>query len=161
MIELKKWVTPLDLGPDGIFVNEACGWIMDFNKMTLFGMVKNRLNWLGQRQEVLAQNIANADTPKYRPQDLRAYDFKELVRNEAAQLNLEASAPNHLKGNRRRIRDFSTEETRRPFETAPNGNAVILEEQMAKVNETQISHDLTTQLYKKHLNMIKMALGSR
>ncbi len=129
--------------------------------MTLFGMVKNRLNWLGQRQEVLAQNIANSDTPRYRPSDLRPYDFEELVRNEAAQLNLDASGPNHLKGNRRRIRDFSSQEERRPFETAPNGNAVVLEEQMAKINETQISHDLTTQLYKKHLNMIRMAIGNK
>jgi len=127
--------------------------------MTLFGMVKNRLTWLGQRQEVLAQNIANSDTPKYRPSDLRPYNFKELVRNEAAQLNLAASDPSHIKGIRRRIRDFSTEVERKPFETAPNGNSVVLEEQMAKINETQISHDLTTQLYKKHLNMIRMAIG--
>ncbi len=129
--------------------------------MTLFGMVKNRLNWLGQRQEVLAQNIANSDTPKYKPSDLRAYDFKELVRNEAAQLNLNASGPDHIQGVRRRIRDFSIKEERKPFETAPNGNSVILEEQMAKINETQISHNLTTQLYKKHLNMIRMAIGNK
>ena len=74
-------------------------------------------------------------------------------------MNLDATGPNHIQGNRRRIRDFATEETRRPFETATNGNAVVLEEQMAKINETQISHDLTTQLYKKHLNMIRMAIG--
>ncbi|MBL6933344.1 MAG: flagellar basal body rod protein FlgB [Rhodospirillales bacterium] len=134
---------------------------MDLNKLTLFGMVKNRLNWLGQRQEVLAQNIANSDTPKYRPSDLRPYNFKELVRNEAAQLNLEATGQNHIQGIRRRIRDFSAEVERKPFETAPNGNSVVLEEQMGKINETQISHDLTTQLYKKHLNMIRMAIGNR
>ncbi len=39
---------------------------MDLNKVSLFGMMKQRLAWLGQRQEVLAQNIANADTPGYR-----------------------------------------------------------------------------------------------
>jgi flagellar basal-body rod protein FlgB len=134
---------------------------MDFNKLTLFGMVKSRLTWLGQRQEVLAQNIANSDTPKYRPSDLKPYNFKELVRNETAQLNLNASGPDHIKGIRRRIRDYSSEVERNPFETAPNGNSVILEEQMAKINETQISHDLTTQLYKKHLNMIRMAIGNK
>ena len=59
---------------------------MDFNKMSLFGMVKKKLNWLGQRQEILAQNIANSDTPKYRASDLKPYDFQELVRKEANQL---------------------------------------------------------------------------
>jgi len=132
---------------------------MEIGKLTLFSIVKNRLNWLGQRQEVLAQNVANADTPRYKPRDLKAYNFQELVRNKTAQLNLDASGPNHIQGNRRRIRDYASQEERSPFETAPNGNAVILEEQMAKINETQMSHSLTTELYKKHLNMIRMAIG--
>ena len=132
---------------------------MEIGKLTLFSIVKNRLNWLGQRQEVLAQNIANSDTPRYKPSDLKAYNFQDLVRNETAQLNLDASGANHIQGSRRRIRDFATQVERNPFETAPNGNAVILEEQMAKLNETQMNHSLTTELYKKHLNMIRMAIG--
>jgi len=132
---------------------------MEIGKLTLFSMVKNRLSWLSQRQEVLAQNIANSDTPRYKPSDLKPYNFQELVRKQTGQLNLDASGPNHIAGKRRRIRDFSTEVERRPFETAPNGNAVILEEQMAKLNETQMSHSLMTQLYKKHLSMIRMAIG--
>jgi len=132
---------------------------MEIGKLTLFSIVKNRLNWLGQRQEVIAQNIANSDTPRYKPSDLKAYNFEELVRNKTAQLNLDASGPNHIQGNRRRIRDYAAQVERNPFETAPNGNAVILEEQMAKLNETQMSHSLTTELYKKHLNMIRMAIG--
>ena len=134
---------------------------MDFNKMSLFGMVKSKLTWLGQRQEILAQNIANSDTPRYKASDLRPYDFKALVRQEAGQLNMVANDPNHLPGRRRRIRDYASEVERRPFETAPNGNAVILEEQMAKINETQINHNLMTQLYKKHLSMIRMAIGNK
>ena len=55
--------------------------------------------------------------------------------------------------------DFIKFEERRPFETAPNGNSVIVEEQMAKINGSQINHKLTTNLYKKHLNMFRIALG--
>jgi flagellar basal-body rod protein FlgB len=134
---------------------------MEIGKLTLFSMVKNRLSWLSQRQEVVAQNIANADTPRYKPSDLKTYNFQELVRNQEAQLNLDSSGPGHIMGSRRRIRDFSTQVERNPFETAPNGNAVILEEQMAKLNETQINHTLTTKLYKKHLDMIRMAIGNK
>ncbi len=132
---------------------------MGFNNLTLFGMVKNRLNWLTQRQEVLAQNIANSDTPKYRPSDLKPYDFGELVRRENMQLSMKTTDSRHVKGIRRRIRDFSSETERRPFETSPNGNSVVLEEQMAKVSETEINYRFTTQIYKKHLAMIKIALG--
>lgn len=132
---------------------------MDFNKLTLFGMVKNRLNWLTQRQEVLAQNIANSDTPKYRPSDLKPYNFGQLVRRENMQLALKTSNSSHLPGAKRRVTDYSSEVERKPFETSPSGNSVILEEQMAKVNETQMNHRFTTQIYKKHLMMIKLALG--
>ncbi|MCP5366020.1 MAG: flagellar basal body rod protein FlgB [Hyphomicrobiales bacterium] len=132
---------------------------MDLNKLTLFGMVKKRLAWLAQRQEVVAQNIANADSPGYRPKDLRAFQFRELVRREGAELNMAVSQPGHQGGRRKRIRDFAEETERRPFETAPAGNAVILEEQMGKLNETGAAHKLTSELYKKHLNMIRIAIG--
>jgi len=132
---------------------------MGFNTLTLFGMAKNRLNWLTQRQEVLAQNIANSDTPKYRPSDLKPYDFKQLVRRENMQLTLKTSNPKHLHGIKHSVSDYSSDVERKPFETSPNGNAVILEEQMAKVSETQVNHRFITQIYKKNLMMIKLALG--
>lgn len=132
---------------------------MDFDKVTLFQAAKKKLQWLTQRQEVLSQNIANADSPNYRAHDLKPYQFRELVRQEKMQVNMTVTDPNQLPGARRRIRDFADEKTRIPFETAPDGNNVVLEEQMAKVNETGIKHKLTTELYKKHLAMIKMAIG--
>ena len=132
---------------------------MDLNSLTLFQAAKKRLQWLTQRQEVLSQNIANSDTPRYRSRDLRSYNFREILRRESFQMNMKTSEGNHFGGRRRRIRDFDEEKDFRPFETAPAGNSVILEEQMAKVNDSSISHKLTTQLYKKHLKMFKIAIG--
>ncbi|MEX2311110.1 MAG: flagellar basal body rod protein FlgB [Rhodospirillales bacterium] len=134
---------------------------MDLDKTTLFGAVKSRLGWLTQRQEVLSQNIANADTPRYRGTDLKPFKFREILRQEKIQLNMDVTSTSHLPGRRKRIRDFAEETVRQPFETAPNGNTVVLEEQMAKVNETQAKHKLVTQLYKKHLSMIVMAVRAR
>ena len=128
------------------------------SSLGLFQAVKKRLNWLGQRQEVLAQNIANADTPNYRSSDLKPYNFKELLRREDAQLNMVTSGSNHLSGRKKRIRDYSSEKSS-PFETSPAGNNVILEEQMAKVGETGTNYKMATGLYKKHLHMFKIALG--
>jgi flagellar basal-body rod protein FlgB len=132
---------------------------MSFNNITLFATARKRLDWLTQRQEVLAQNIANSDTPKYRASDLKGFKFHEILRRESMQLNMSASEGNHLPGQRKRLRDFSEHEERSAYETAPNGNSVVLEEQMAKVNESQINHQFTTNIYKKHIKMFMLALG--
>ncbi|MEQ8664720.1 MAG: flagellar basal body rod protein FlgB [Rhodospirillales bacterium] len=131
----------------------------DLDSLTLFGAVKKRLSWLGQRQEVLAQNIANANTPDYRASDVRPYEFRELVRREQMQINMVRTSGNQIEGQRRAIRDYYEDHTIKPYETTPDGNAVVLEEQMAKVNETAVSHRFTTEIYRKHLGMLKMALG--
>ncbi len=132
---------------------------MDLNKIPLFDAVRKRLDWLSQRQEILAQNIANSDTPKYRPHDLKPFNFKSLVDRERMQLGVRVTSVNHITGKPQRLRNFNEVETRKPYESTPNGNAVILEEQMMKINETNISYKLTSDLYKKHTRMIQIALG--
>ena len=136
---------------------------MELSKFTLFEVVKKRLAWIGQRQEILAQNIANADTPKYRARDIEPFKFKDLVRGKSSiGLNMSTTMGSHILGRRSPVRDFKEVTDRRPFETNPIGNSVVLEEQMSKLSENGISHRLTTQLYKKHLNLFRMALrGSR
>ncbi len=134
---------------------------MELEKIPFFSVVKKRMSWFSQRQEVLAQNIANADTPGYKARDLKSFKFKDLVRSENARLVMKTTEGNHLSGQRRRIRDFRDEEIRDPAETDTTGNSVILEEQMVKMNETSLGYRMTTELYKKHLNMIKMAIGRR
>lgn len=131
---------------------------MDFNATTLFGTMKKKLAWLTQRQEVLAKNIANADTPGYNARDIKPIDFKKEVRR-AKGLKMEVTSPVHLAGASRAASDFDVAKDRRPYETAPAGNSVILEEQMQKLNETGTTHRLMTELYKKNLNMFKIALG--
>ena len=134
---------------------------MEIGNLSLFSIVKKRMAWLSQRQEVLAQNIANSDTPGYKARDLKAFKFEDLVRRENAGLSMNATAKNHLGGQRKRVRDFAEAEDRKPYETNPNGNSVVLEEQMAKMSENSISHNLVSELYKKHMSMIRMALGRR
>ena len=134
---------------------------MELDKIALFGLVKKRLAWLAQRQEVLARNIANSDTPGYKPRDLKAFDFRRLVSREVGRVNLDVTNRAHVGGGPGHSADFAEERTRNPYESAPAGNAVILEEQMMKVGETTMNYRLTTELYEKHLNMIRTALGRR
>ncbi len=134
---------------------------MELDKIALFGLVKQRLAWLAQRQEVLAKNIANADTPGYKPRDLVAFEFKRLVSPEVGRITPDVTNRAHVGGGPKPSADFAEERTRHAYETAPAGNAVILEEQMMKIGETTMNYRLTTELYKKHLNMIRTALGRR
>lgn len=135
---------------------------MDLTNTALFVDLKQRLAWLGQRQEVLAENIANADTPGFRPRDLEPFRFQDLVRGEAPNsVSLERTQPAHLGGTGRSARGFAETMARDPYETSPAGNAVVLEEQMAKVSETQSAHRLMTELYRKHLGLIRLAVGGR
>lgn len=132
---------------------------MDLNKLTLFGLVKGRMGWLAKRQEVLAQNVANADTPNYKPSDLKAFDFKEMMQRKQTSLSLVRTSPMHLTGAQRSVSAFTTVENQNPYETSPDGNGVVLEEQMGKIGETQVQYQMTNELYRKHMGMIKIALG--
>jgi flagellar basal-body rod protein FlgB len=132
---------------------------MDFATLPLFQAVKKRLGWLGQRQEVLSQNIANADTPGYRARDLKTYDFREIVRRETQQINMTVTNPNQMSGQRKRLRDFTEAESKVPYETRPDGNSVVLEEQVMKIGEAGLKHQLTTELYRKHMSLFRLALG--
>ncbi len=132
---------------------------MALDDLTLFNAVKKKLAWLTQRQDVLAQNIANADTPDYRASDMRPFEFREILRRETMQINMQTTGEGHLGGRRRRIRDFAEEINRQPYETAPDGNSVVLEEQVQKVNETSMAHKFSTEIYRKQLAMLRMALG--
>ena len=130
-------------------------------KPGLFSLLGKRMDWLGQRQKVLAQNIANADTPDYVPQDLKAQDFRRMVeRNYLPSLKPDATQAGHIQTSTLRADDRSVDQKDR-YETAPSGNAVVLEEQLINVAQTQADYNAITNLYKKQVSMLKMALRGR
>jgi flagellar basal-body rod protein FlgB len=126
----------------------------------LFDILARKMDWLGQRQKVLAQNVANADTPGYAPQDLKEGPFERMVRGRMAvvqprRTDVQHMTPASTAGDGAH-REF---EPRERYETAPSGNAVVLEEQLVKVQQTQIDYQTMTSLYSKHLRMFSLALG--
>jgi flagellar basal-body rod protein FlgB len=131
---------------------------MDLGQLKLFSLLGKRMSWLGARQEVLAHNVANADTPGYVPHDVKAQDFASLLRPSAPPAELRITDAGHLEPTRRPPRHREAKD-RTVFETAPDGNAVVLEDQLMKVNETQAGYRLATNLYSKHIAMIKAAIG--
>ena len=67
---------------------------MSLSDLPIFGMFQQKMSWLGNRQDVLARNIANASTPGYVPQDLKAQDFRSVL--SAAQGDLVTTNPLHI-----------------------------------------------------------------
>lgn len=116
------------------------------------------MSWLNQRQEVLAQNIANADTPDYVPQDLEPMEFRRVL-HKVEPVAPARTDPAHLVGTLGAPKPFREETPRHRYETAPAGNAVVLEDQLINVADTQMEYQLVTNLYRKHVGMIKTALG--
>ena len=56
---------------------------MDTSQIPLFAMLRQRLGYLGQRERVIAENVANADTAGFTPRDIKAPTFDQMVRTGA------------------------------------------------------------------------------
>ena len=137
---------------------------MDLNKIPLFAALTRRLDWLGARQRVLAENVANADTPGYRPSDLKPQSFRDLVQGAGKVGNgvhLAATRPGHIGARAGGAGAISEARERAAYESSPTGNAVVLEQQLMKVAETQLEHQTIANLYRKHVNMVRLAIGRR
>ena len=131
---------------------------MPVTDLPLFSMLKTRMYWLNERQKVLAENVANADTPGFRGHDLKQLDFHEALRS-TGDVKLATTAPGHIGGSSG-TSQFPMD-NRGGFETTPRGNAVVLEDEMMKVAQTQMDYQAATALYSRSLGLIKTALGRR
>jgi flagellar basal-body rod protein FlgB len=130
---------------------------MDFGSIPLFRAMAKRMSWLGEREKVLAQNVANADTPGYVPQDLKQQSFRDLL-GGSVRPTLAATNAKHFTSSARAAGGFATA-VDKGAETTPSGNRVSLEQEMMKVGETATQHHLVTSLYRRQLGMLRAALG--
>ena len=135
--------------------------------LPLFSMLRTRMQWHQERQRLLAQNVANADSRNYRPQDLAPLRFEPsriattattgplasagLVRTDAGHMGFAASSS----GSRFQAEAGGSHETR------PSGNAVNLEDEMIKVAANQMDFQAAATLYTKSLGLLKIAIGKR
>jgi flagellar basal-body rod protein FlgB len=112
----------------------------------------------GLASTVLAKNIVNVDTPEYAPRDLSMRRFCRVLRGQMTRVDPVATDAAHLRGTASEPGAARTYRVETPYETSPSGNAVILEEQLIKIGETQTNYQMMTNLYRKHMEMFRMAL---
>lgn len=133
---------------------------MDFNGIPLFAAMKAKLSYHSERQNVLAQNIANADTPDYRARDLAAPDFKRMVGAASHKLPLTVTNPQHVSLSSGAAAGFETIKRKSTYEQSPVGNNVAVEEEMMRIAENQSEYQKTLNLYRKTVTMFRTALGT-
>ena len=131
---------------------------MAMTDLPLVSMLKTRLHWQQARQKVLAENVANANTPGFKPRELREPSGL-TPSGMGASLPVERTSPFHLvsvdgdgDGRAQKVSGF---------ETRPSGNSVNLEDEMLKVAANQSDYQLAASLYQKSLSMLRTAVGAR
>jgi flagellar basal-body rod protein FlgB len=131
---------------------------MAISGIPLFSMLRTRMHWHQERQRLLAENVANADTPKFQPRDLAPLKF-DSTRPGTTPVTLVRTNASHLAGQGGTQRfDHARGGS---FEARPSGNAVSLEDEMLKVASNQMDFQAATTLYTRGLGLFRTALGRR
>jgi flagellar basal-body rod protein FlgB len=129
---------------------------MPISDIPIFSMLRTKLQWHQERQRLLAENVANADTPEFKPSDLAAPKF-DVEASAVAPVALMRTSPAHL-ASADSAASFGLQRGG-SFDVVPTGNAVTLEDEMMKVAANQMDFQAATALYTRGLGLIKTAIG--
>ncbi len=135
---------------------------MAINDIPTLSVLRTKMQWHQERQRVLAQNVANSDTPNFKPQELVEPKFDRnggAVGGPGGPLSVMRTSANHIQPTAG-AGSFGVD-SKTGFQTRPAGNAVDLESQMLKVSANQMDYAAATQLYTRSLNLLKTAIGKR
>lgn len=129
---------------------------MDLTNTPFFGLLRARLDQLSERQRLISENIANSATPGYRPRDLDTSGFERMLASQSSggQLQMARTSAAHMTpSGSPQVRIVQNDDS----ETTIDGNAVVLEEQMARASETRMQFETGIALYQKGLELLRMA----
>jgi len=128
---------------------------MLISDIPILSMLRTRMQWHQERQRVLAENVANADTPNYHARDLEPLNFENAL--QTVSLSLDRTNPEHI-GATGTGSQFA-EDNKPHYEVRPRGNSVSHEDEMLKLAGNQMDYDAVTSLYTHSLALIKTAIG--
>ncbi|MFW5654213.1 MAG: FlgB family protein [Roseicyclus sp.] len=117
-----------------------------FDRLEIFSLASVQARHAAARQAVVAQNIANADTPGYRAKDIN--EFADVLRD----------LQRRPEGGGRDL-SFRTHDAGTP--ASPNGNTVSLELEMLRGIEAQRAHSRALRVYGSALEILRTSLGRR
>lgn len=105
------------------------------------------------RHRVIAENLAQADTPGFRARDIPAFDPKRALRDARA-----AAASGQPYGARTaRIEPFEVD----GLESSPTGNTVEVEQQLTLAADAQAQHQAALSIYRKSMDLLRLSVVGR
>lgn len=122
----------------------------------LFAMFKAKLSYDNQRQKVIAQNVANADTPGYAPRDLNGFSFDRALRAGAGGVSPARTNAMHMAGKPRPAGAYKPG-AYPDTEARLDGNQVVLEDQMMKMQDARGDYETAITLYTQSLTLLRTA----
>ncbi len=126
-----------------------------FEKIEMMRMARALGAHASERHLVVARNIANADTPRFKAADTASFADSYRASSLAP---MRTTDPRHLD-----TPDWSplTRQTVEETGVSPNGNSVSREEEMLKAAEVKRGHDLSLGIYSSALDLMRTSIGRR
>ena len=130
---------------------------MKLSGMAFFQIASQRMQWLGERQVVISENIANADTPGYKAKDISPFD-QMLEEGGQRTRGLRTTHASHIQGAPAPAGGVSVQGDSAAWEGSIDGNTVSLEQQTIKAAEISENYRLAAQLYRKGHDLLTLAV---
>ena len=127
-------------------------------------MLKSKMHYVSQRQTLLAQNVANADTPGYAPRDMKPFSFDQAMQRAQGGGGLQVARTNaahlsiDLDSCRTGAAGGSTPRAAPDSEVRLDGNHVVLEDQMMKLTQAKMDYDAAVGFYQQSLQLLQTAI---
>jgi flagellar basal-body rod protein FlgB len=133
---------------------------MDINAIPLFSMLKSRLGYINAREQLISQNVANADTSGYAPKDLQDFNVGRALNAggpSAGVIQPVRTDPGHLAPHSVQSQiDWKVVESPDSQATL-SGNKVELEDEMAKMSQSRMDYEAAVGFYQKAMSLLQMA----
>ncbi len=128
---------------------------MGSNITGVFDLLSQKMSYLSRKQAVLAENVANVDTPGYKQLELKPFSFGDALKQAGA--GMRVTDPRHIVPGSMAGANAQTVQSK-DTEILPSGNTVDIERQMMEVSKTSIDHQTMTSLYHKMTQLLKIAI---
>jgi len=120
----------------------------------LFALASKQAEWLAVRQEVVAGNIANANTPKYKAKDVTPFSAVLGAEMQMARTNPAHFAESDLSADVR----VKEAELNDEIGIQISGNSVALESELTKTGQIKREYELNTNLVSSFHRMMLMTV---
>lgn len=123
-----------------------------FEKLEIVRMAQAMARHAGARTDIIAQNVANADTPGYKAKDLP--DFADYAEGT---IGLRTTRSGHLHGAESAAVEPAAIEAKGA--ASPSGNTVSLEEEMVRATSAKQQHEMALSIYQSSARLLRTSLG--